>query len=48
MTEATEKNFIDWENHVFGFGYCAPDVCNCGPKGYEQGRRCPNPFWITR
>jgi hypothetical protein len=24
---------------------CYPDACNCGPKGYEQGRVCQNPFW---
>lgn len=24
---------------------CVPDVCNCGPNGYEKGRICPNPFW---
>lgn len=27
---------------------CGPDCCNCGPNGYEEGRRCPNPFWVTR
>lgn len=26
-------------------GPCYPDACNCGPKGYEKGRVCPNPFW---
>lgn len=24
---------------------CYPDTCNCGPKGYEAGRVCANPFW---
>lgn len=24
---------------------CMPDACNCGPKGYVEGRKCPNPFW---
>jgi hypothetical protein len=24
---------------------CYPDACNCGPNGYEEGRRCDNPFW---
>lgn len=24
---------------------CYPDACNCGPEGYEEGRKCPNPFW---
>lgn len=27
---------------------CYPDGCNCGPNGYEEGRRCPNPFWRSR
>lgn len=27
---------------------CYPDACNCGPNGYEKGRKCPNPFWRTR
>ena len=25
--------------------HCYPDACNCGPDGYEQGRKCQNPFW---
>lgn len=24
---------------------CSPDSCNCGPNGYESGRKCINPFW---
>lgn len=24
---------------------CTPRYCNCGPNGYEEGRRCDNPFW---
>lgn len=31
-----------------GNDYCTPDVCNCGPRGYEEGRKCPNPFWSGR
>lgn len=27
---------------------CAPDVCNCGPHGYEEGRKCLNPFWVCK
>lgn len=27
---------------------CYPDACNCGPRGYEHGRKCGNPFWIER
>lgn len=25
--------------------HCYPDACNCGPGGYEAGRKCLNPFW---
>lgn len=25
--------------------HCYPDVCNCGPAGYQEGVKCPNPFW---
>ena len=24
---------------------CSRDACNCGPRGYVEGRKCPNPFW---
>jgi hypothetical protein len=24
---------------------CYPDSCNCGPRGYQAGIKCPNPFW---
>lgn len=27
---------------------CYPDSCNCGPKGYEKGRVCQNPFWLDK
>ena len=26
---------------------CSPTSCNCGPRGYEKGRVCSNPFWGT-
>ena len=25
--------------------YCSPNTCNCGPNGYEEGKKCLNPFW---
>lgn len=25
--------------------HCYPDACNCGPEGYKEGVKCPNPFW---
>lgn len=27
------------------FPECYPDACNCGPNGWEKGKRCYNPFW---
>jgi hypothetical protein len=27
---------------------CYPDVCNCGPTGYQEGLVCQNPFWIEK
>lgn len=24
---------------------CCPNTCNCGPKGYQAGVKCDNPFW---
>lgn len=24
---------------------CAPNCCNCGPNGYQEGIKCQNPFW---
>jgi hypothetical protein len=27
---------------------CYPNACNCGPTGYEKGRKCSNPFWVSR
>lgn len=28
-----------------GYSHCYPGTCNCGPDGYEQGKKCHNPFW---
>jgi len=30
------------------YAHCYPDACNCGPKGYEVGKVCINPFWPQR
>jgi hypothetical protein len=27
---------------------CSSDACNCGPKGYQEGVKCQNPFWPNR
>lgn len=27
---------------------CYPNACNCGPSGFAEGRKCPNPFWPRR
>lgn len=32
-------------NHDSNYTHCMPDACNCGPNGYEEGRKCKNPFW---
>lgn len=24
---------------------CYPKTCNCGINGYQQGKKCNNPFW---
>lgn len=32
------------ENYII----CSRDSCNCGPEGYEPGRKCANPFWEER
>ena len=31
--------------HDENYSPCYPDVCNCGPDGYEKGKHCFNPFW---
>ena len=31
-----------------GMEVCGRDYCNCGPLGYVEGRKCPNPFWPRR
>ena len=28
--------------------WCYPNACNCGERGYVEGRKCPNPFWPDR
>ena len=28
------------------YAACYPDACNCGPRGYEAGRKCDNPFFV--
>lgn len=37
VTERTEDDVV-----------CYPDACNCGPEGYEKGRKCANPFWSSK
>lgn len=31
--------------HGEDYSHCGPSYCNCGPHGYEHGRKCNNPFW---
>lgn len=35
-------------HHNEDYSPCYPDACNCGPQGYERGRVCQNPFWVSR
>jgi hypothetical protein len=30
------------------YTHCAPAYCNCGPKGFQKGVQCINPFWICK
>ena len=38
LTTSWDENYI----------HCYPDACNCGPNGYEEGRKCDNPFWASK
>ena len=29
------------------YHHCYPNTCNCGINGFEAGRVCANPFWVT-
>lgn len=45
-----EKNIEQLLEIVTGFDsgdviHCDRYACNCGPKGYQEGKLCPNPFW---
>lgn len=31
--------------HGSDYIHCYPNACNCGPDGYQKGRKCDNPFW---
>jgi hypothetical protein len=35
-------------DHALKEAICYPDACNCGPTGYQEGVKCPNPFWPRR
>jgi len=46
MLARTDEQLIDiTTKHSEAPEVCYPDACNCGPNGYEEGRKCPNPFW---
>ena len=35
VTDHSDPNYIP----------CSPTGCNCSPEGYQEGIKCPNPFW---
>lgn len=44
-TERTGDDLVRLTQHDEHYNPCYPDACNCGPEGYEAGRKCVNPFW---
>lgn len=45
-TKSYEELIKNVCNRTEDYVRCYPNACNCGEQGYEQGRICPNPFWI--
>jgi len=46
MADKTSDELVELAcNHTEDYTVCTPDVCNCGPHGYEEGKHCFNPFW---
>ena len=46
MRSHTEEQLIEMAtDRTEDSNVCYPDACNCGPSGYVEGRKCPNPFW---
>lgn len=43
----TDEQLLALTSHSEDYIPCAPHCCNCGPEGYEKGKWCPNPFWVT-
>ena len=44
----TEDQLIEMACRDSSYVGCYPDACNCGPDGYEEGKKCVNPFWLRR
>ena len=45
MATKTVDELTNLTSHDENYCNCYPDVCNCGPKGYQKGLHCFNPFW---
>lgn len=45
VTERGLEDLMALMNYDQEHTICHPDACNCGPHGYEAGRKCVNPFW---
>lgn len=43
LASKTEEELLNIDSDDSG---CCPDICNCGPDGYQEGIHCHNPFWI--
>lgn len=44
----TGRELLDLTNRPEDHTPCYPDVCNCGPNGFQKGVVCPNPFFHAR
>lgn len=45
MLSRSAEELIALTDYSCEYRNCGPDACNCGPRGYVEGRKCPNPFW---
>ena len=44
-TKTAEELYEICTGHDESYTHCSPKYCNCGERGYEEGRICVNPFW---
>lgn len=41
----TDEELYELTSRDEDYIVCYPNVCNCGPNGYQKGVVCQNPFW---